>query len=75
MEQKNRNGFTKFMILSYGACVVAAMFFCLAKYFGWGLEEASYITCLAPMWVPFSIFISGFGLLVIIVALKEWNKW
>ena len=75
MEQKNRNGFMKFMILSYGTCIVVAMFCCLAKYFEWGMEDASYITCLALMWVPFAFFISGFGLLVIIIALKEWSKW
>lgn len=75
MEQKNRNGFMKFMILSYGTCIVVAMFCCLAKYFEWGMEDASYITCLAPMWVPFAFFISGFGLLVIIISLKEWSKW
>lgn len=75
MEQKNRNGFMKFMILSYGTCIVVAMFCCLAKYFEWGMEDVSYITCLAPMWVPFAFFISGFGLLIIIIALKEWSKW
>ena len=74
-DRKSRNWFLKFMVVTYSTCIVMGLFLTLAKYFGLGYEDISYGTCLSPIWVPPALTITCTGFFLVIIAIKEWDKW
>ena len=74
-DRKSRNWFLKFMVVTYSTCIVMVLFLTLVIYFGLGYEVIAYGTCLSPICVPPSLTITCIGFFLVIIAIKEWDKW
>lgn len=74
-DKKQHNGLLKVTVIAYLLCIAVSMVMVVCKYVGLLDEEISYITCLAPVWLPACIFVALLTVVFFAFAIVGWKRW